>query len=327
MSRVLTQEEINVLLASAAQGRVAAERGDESENVSLYNFRRPDRVSKEQLRSLHLLHDRFALNVSTSLSAFLRAMTEVNIISVDQYAYSDFLMSLPDPTAFYAIGLHPLEGLGAIELNPSIAFTMVDRLLGGTGQTPPPSRPLTEIEQNVIDSVMKLLLDNLTETWKAVTSVQFRIHGRETRPQMLQVTGPNEIVILIVFDIRLGETRSTLNLCIPAATIESVEESFAQGWHRTQRQPTPEEEAWLRDNLGRVPLPVTALLETSLPTSELLALKPGDVIALGHSAANPVEVHVGRVRRFAGRLTRDDDGAGVLVESMHGRGLEPEVSR
>src|SRR5436190_8349061 len=114
--------------------------------TAVYDFRRPDRVSKEQLRSLHFLHDRFAVNVSTSLSAFLRAMTEVNIVGVEQLSYSKFLGSLPDPTAFYAIGMPPLDGLGAIEINPSIAFTMVDRMLGGAGQTPPPNRALSEIE-------------------------------------------------------------------------------------------------------------------------------------------------------------------------------------
>src|SRR5688572_6775639 len=201
MSKILSQDEIDALLASAAAGRAATPDPEPQEapsgmasGVVVYNFRRPDRVSKDQLRSLHFLHDRFALNVSTSLSAFLRAMTEVNIVSVEQFAYSEFLMSLPDPTAFYAVGMNPLDGMGALELNPSIAFMMIDRMLGGHGQSVGLQRALTEIEQNVVDSVVKLLLDNLTETWNAVTPVQFRIQGRETRPQMLQVTGPNEIV-------------------------------------------------------------------------------------------------------------------------------------
>jgi flagellar motor switch protein FliM len=150
VSKILSQEEIDALLASAAVGRApepAAEAPAVSTggNVVVYNFRRPDRVSKDQMRSMHLLHDRFALNVSTSLGAFLRAMTEVSIVSVEQFAYSEFLMSLPDPTAFYAIGLQPLDGQGALELNPAVAFTMVDRMLGGTGNTPGPNRALTEI--------------------------------------------------------------------------------------------------------------------------------------------------------------------------------------
>jgi flagellar motor switch protein FliM len=320
VSKILSQEEIDALLASATSGSSAQEAqvGGTSSGVVVYNFRRPDRISKDQLRSLHFLHDRFALNVSTSLSAFLRAMTEVSIVSVEQFAYSEFLMSLPDPTAFYAIGMHPLDGLGALELNPAIAFSMVDRLLGGTGTTPPPNRALTEIEQNVVDTVIKLMLENLSETWKPITDVQFRIQGRETRPQMLQVTGPNEVVILLVFDIRIGETRGMLNVCIPASAIEAVGEKFAQGWHRTRRQPTPEEEKWLYVNLGRLPIPVTALLETTLTAREVLALRKGDVIALGHSASQPINVHVGDVPRFEGRLTRSANDVKVIVESMTG---------
>jgi flagellar motor switch protein FliM len=321
VSKILTQDEIDALLASsaAATGR-AGDSGDDdggsSSEFVIYNFRRPDRVSKEQLRSLHFLHDRFALNVSTSLSAFLRAMTEVSIVSVEQFAYSEFLMSLPDPTAFYAVNLSLYDGVGALEINPSVAFTMVDRLLGGTGQTPGPNRALTLIEQNVIDSVVNVILDNLTETWRPVVNMEFRIQARETRPQMLQVTGPTEIVILLVFDIRIAETRGMVNICIPAAAIEAVGEAFEQGWQRTRKQPTPEEEVWLHTNLGRVALPVTALIETRLSARDLVELKPGDVLSLGHAATQPVDVHIGQVRRFGGRLTHHGTNAGVLIESL-----------
>jgi flagellar motor switch protein FliM len=249
-------------------------------------------------------------------------MTEVSIVSVEQFAYSEFLMSLPDPTAFYALNLSLYDGVGALEINPSVAFTMIDRLLGGTGQTPGPNRALTLIEQNVVDSVVNLILDNLTETWRPIANMEFRIQARETRPQMLQVTGPTEIVILLVFDIRIAETRGMVNLCIPAAAIEAVGEAFEQGWQRTRKQPTPDEESWLHTNLGRVRLPVTALLETTLPARDLIALRPGDVLSLGHSVAQPVDVHIGQVRRFGGRLTQHGKNAGVQVESLTTRSVQ-----
>jgi flagellar motor switch protein FliM len=299
-----------------AAGPAAAERSAAANGPTAYNFRRPDRVSKEQLRSLHFLHDRFAVNVSTSLSVFLRAMTEVNIGAVEQFAYAEFLMSLPDPTAYYAIGLTPLDGLGALEINPSIAFTMVDRMLGGAGQTAPPTRALTEIEQNVLDAVVRLLLEHLTETWRAIGEVGFRIQGRETRPQMLQITGPNEVVIALGFDIKIGDRRGTLRLCIPAATIESMEEKVAHGWHKSRPEPTPQQTAYLNANLGRVPLPVTALLETRLEARELLALREGDIMAIGHPAADPVAVHIGDVLRFTGRLTTSERGTALLIEQV-----------
>lgn len=315
MKPKLSQDEVDALMMSGGQR-------DQAELVPAaptpYNFRRPDRVSKEQLRSLHFLHDRFAVNVSTSLSVFLRTMTEVNIGAVEQFTYGEFLMSLPDPTAFYAVRLSPLDGLGALEINPSIAFTMVDRMLGGAGQTAPPSRALTEIEQNVLDAVVRLLLEHLMETWRVIGDVQFRIHGRETRPQMLQVTGPNEVVIVLAFDLKIGDRRGALRFCIPAAAIESMEEKVAQGWHRTRPEPTPLQVAHLHANIGRVPLRVTALLETRFEARELLALCEGDVVALGRSAADPIDVHVGDVHRFTGRLIGGERGVALRIEQVSG---------
>jgi flagellar motor switch protein FliM len=313
MSRVLSQEEITSLLEPAAR---AAQAGDRKVTpVVPYNFRRPDRVSKEQLRSLHYLHDRFAHNVSTSMSAFLRSVTEVSISSTEQLAYSEFLASLPEQTAFYAVSIEPLEGLMALELNPVVAITLVDRMLGGTGLTQGVDRPLTEIEQNVIDSVVKLILDTLSEVWRAVTEVQFRIHGRETRPQMLNVMGPNENVMLLALEIRFLEARGMLNLCIPTAAIEAVGERFVQGAQRTRRQPTPLEEEWLSTNLGRVGIPVTAMLASTLSAGELLKLQRGDVIGLGHSLLQPIDIQIGQVTRFLGRLASDGGALTVRVES------------
>jgi flagellar motor switch protein FliM len=312
VSNLLSQDELDALLTPRASA--AGDPSPAAGGVSLYDFRRPDRIAKEQLRSLHYLHDRFALNVSTSLSAFLRAMTEVKVLAVEQFAYSEFLTSLPDPTAFYAVSLQPLDLLGAIDLNPGVAFTMVDRMLGGNGESQGPDRPLTEIELNVVDSVVKLMLDHLTETWRAVTNVQFKIHARETRPQMLQVTAPNEIVILLVFDVRIGDSRGMMNLCIPASAIEAVGETFAQAWHRTRRQPTPEDSARLAANLGRVPLAVTAQLRTAMSARELIELRPGDVLSLGRSSDQPVSVQVGELAAFLGQLTERNGSLAVSVQ-------------
>ena len=189
MSRILSQEEIDALIASSpADG--AANRQDAGAPVTTFNFRRPDRVSKDQIRSLHFIHDRFARNVTTSLAAFLRTSIELSVVSVEQFSYSEFLMALPDPTAFYAIGMPPADALGAIELNPAVAFAMIDRILGGTGESGAPQRALTEIEQNVVDSVIKLILDHLTETWRPVIDIRFHIHARETRPALARFSMP-----------------------------------------------------------------------------------------------------------------------------------------
>jgi flagellar motor switch protein FliM len=314
VSKILTQEEIDALLSSAAALRTGGPRAGQGGAVSAYDFRRPDRVSKDQIRSLHFLHDRFAGNVGTSLSAFLRTVTDVSITSVEQFTYAEFLMSLPDPTAFYAISMAPLEGLAALELHPTVAFTMIDRMLGGSGRGLTVTRALTEIEQNVVDDIVKLILENLADTWRGIVDVQFRVSGRETRPQMLQVAAPNEVVVLLGFDVRIGDARGMLNICIPASAIELGGGRFSQTWHRARREPSARERRNLHDNLARVPMDVTAALDTSLHVRELLRLRPGDVLSLGRPVREPLDVRVRGATKLQGRLVTAGGRVGVRLE-------------
>ena len=311
MGKILSQEEIDALLSAPGPAHGPERRGEES--AVRYNFRRPDRISKEQIHSLQFLHDRFARNVSTSLSAYLRAITELAVVAVEQFSYSEFLMSLSDPTAFYALAIPPFDELGALEINPPVAFAMIDRMLGGAGQTPALERALTEIEQNVVDAVVKLLLESLTETWRPIVGLAFGIRGRETRPQMLQVASPNETMVMVTFAMRVGDARGMVNLCLPASLVESTGAHFAQAWHRQRRDLTPTERGWLHDNIARVPVNLTALLTAQLTARELLALEPGDIVGLGVPAHQPIDVHVGSSLKFRGRLAVDGRRSAVRI--------------
>ena len=323
MSRTLTREDIEALLEAAERRSVYGSRVSTStDGAAPYNFRRPDRVSKDQIHSLQFLHERFARNVATSLSAYLRTVTELSVESVEQFSYADFLLSLSDPTAFYALAIPPFDDLGALEVNPSLAFAVVDRMLGGSGGGTAPDRALSDIEQNVIDSVVKLLLDGLAETWRTITQLSFAVRARETRPQMLQVSGPNEVVVAIRFDMKIGTVRGKMNLCLPSSVIEVVGAHFGQSWHRQRRAPNDLEKAWIRENLSRVPLELTAMLEARLRTGELVALRQGDILSLGIRADAPIEVRVGDTRKFTGRLTRHAGRVGIRIE----RRAEPGIT-
>ena len=313
MSRILSQEEIDALIASTPAD---AGRSERTAPVIAYNFRHPDRVSKDQIRSLHFLHDRFARNATASLSAFLRTTTELSIVSVEQFAYSEFLLALPDPTAFYAVSMKPYETLAALELNPGVAFAMIDRILGGSGESGAPQRALTEIEQNVVDAVVKLLLEHLQETWKTVTDIHFQIHARETRPQMLPVASWNEVVILVTFDLKVGEARGLLNICVPASLIESSGTNFVLGLQTAKRDRNPEEERWLTESLGRVSMQVTTDVETSLKTRELINLEPGQILSLGVPADIGVNIRVGNIVKFRGRLATSAGRAAVRINRI-----------
>src|SRR5215470_2448826 len=164
-----------------------------------YNFKRPDRISKNQIRSLHFVHDRFARNFSSSISAYMRTVVEITLENIVQMSYSEFLNTVSDPTCYAAISLKPLDGMAAIEISPALAFPMIDRLLGGSGQQLPKPRAMTEIEQSIMQSVLKLLVDNLKESWRQVYAIEFALTATETHPHMVQVTSPNEMVIHFQF--------------------------------------------------------------------------------------------------------------------------------
>jgi len=322
MTRILSQAEIDALLVSVPDTETDPEAALAPSvqpqaslgPVTAYDFRRPDRVSKDQLRSLHLLHDRFSRNVTTSLSAYLRTGVELSVATVEQFSYSEFLMSLPDPTAFYGIKISNFDGLGALEINPAVAFTVVDRMLGGSGKGATPDRALTEIEQTVVDSVVKLLLEHLTETWRVFMEVEFSIEARETRPQMLPIAGRNEVMILLGFDIKVADVRSMLHVCVPAAAVEASGLSFSQGWQHTVPDPNAAQSARLIESLGRVPIHVSALLESSMRAREVLDLAAGDVLSLGVSVKSPVKVRVADRIKYLGRLAVRDGRATVVIE-------------
>jgi flagellar motor switch protein FliM len=147
-----------------------------------------------------------------------------------------------------------------------------------------------------------------------VFDLQFRIQGRETRPQMLQVAGPNDAVILLVFDLKVGDIRGMLNLCLPASVIESTGSAFTQGWHRTRREPTSNERQWLEDNLGRVPLAVTTTLEARLRARELVRIGPGDVLSLDIPVDTPVNIRIEDLVKFKGRLRHSGGRPSAVIE-------------
>jgi flagellar motor switch protein FliM len=314
MAKVLTQAEIDALLTAAGPADRSAGRAKAQAPVVKYNFRRPDRISKEQMHALQFLHDRGARNLSTSLSAFLRTTINLSVASVEQFSYQEFLSTLTDPTAFYALTISGFDEIGAIEINPSVAFAMIERMLGGTGQPSVVTRPLTEIEQNVVDEIVEQLLGGLAEAWRAVTSLTFGIRARETRPQMLQVAAPNEIVLAVVFDLKVGELRGNINLCIPTNVVEKAGTQFSQAWQRQRRDLTPAERNWIGENVMRVPIPVIPQIRTRLSAGAVLALRAGEVVSLPLAADRAIDVYAGGARKLTGRLASENGRLMVMVE-------------
>jgi flagellar motor switch protein FliM len=317
MGDVLDQSSIDALLAAVESGDVQEEapaatifgrikRDPETTEIKSYDFKRPERVSKDQMRSLQTLHEAFARNFGAALSGFLRTIVEVKVASCEQMTYSEFTSGLPNPTSFNLVDADGLEGHMCLEISPLIIYPIIDRLLGGDSQDLfIPQRPMTLIENRLISNVTRRGLSALSEAWASIKQLEFRIGATESNPQLVQIVPPNEVVVVIAFELKLGNRAGTMNLCIPYNVIEPLMEDLSsQNWFAVSKnQRSKETEANLVRNLTRAPLEVTGLLATTTITmQDLLGLSVGDIIVTETPATKPISVCVEKERKFLANL-------------------------
>ncbi|TWU14548.1 Flagellar motor switch protein FliM [Symmachiella macrocystis] len=305
MADVLSQSEVESLLSALDPGvQVRQKRADDpNSQVSIYDFKRPERVSKEQMRGFQALHEGFGREFGAALSGMLRTIVEVKLISVDQLTYSEFVYSLENPSCFNLLTAEPLEGHIILDLNPSIVFPIIDRLLGGGRDSTQklPGRPLTEIEVRLASRITNLAIEALKNAWARICQLDPKISQVESNPQLVQIVPPNEVIVLISFEITMGEMRGIMNLCIPFNTIEPLAGKFSSNaWSTyTQKQADARQSMNLESgvNHAKVNL-VVRLAETHLTNSDLLNMAVGDVIPTGTEKSEPLQVDIEGVPKF-----------------------------
>jgi flagellar motor switch protein FliM len=305
---VLSQAEVESLL-SAMDAResdviadAASSRIRHRDKISPYDFKRPERVGKEQMRSLQTMHEGFGRNFGAALSALLRTMVEVKLTSVDQLTYSEFVFSLENPTCFNLINATPLEGQLILDVNLSLLFPIIDRLLGG-GSDPSTvvRRPLTEIELRLVSRITDLFCKEMKHAWENVLDLNLSIDRVESNPQLVQIVPPNEVVVLISFELSIGDSRGMMNFCIPFNAIERISGRLsANSWvSYGKKMATPENikriSGQLSDALVEV---VVDLAETNISTSDLISLKVGDIIATEKDVERPLVVSIEGQAKF-----------------------------
>jgi flagellar motor switch protein FliM len=299
---VLSQAEVESLL-SAMDGReadviadAATSRIKHREKISPYDFKRPERVGKEQMRSLQTMHEGFGRNFGASLSALLRTIVELKLTSVDQLTYSEFVFSLENPTCFNLINAAPLEGQLILDINLSLLFPIIDRLLGGgSDPTSPARRPLTEIELRLVSRITDLFCKEMKQAWENVLELDLSIDHVESNPQLVQIVPPNEVVVLISFELTIGDARGMMNLCIPFNSIERISTRLSSNSWVTygKKTATPENIKRISGQLkGSLVEVVVDLAETNISTSDLIGLRVGDIIATEKDVERPLTVSV-----------------------------------
>ncbi len=272
------------------------------EKVIPYDFKRPERVGKDQMRALQSLHEGFGRNFSAALSALLRSIVEVKLTSVDQLTYGEFVFSLENPTCFNLLRAEPLEGNLILDINPSILYPIIDRLLGGGKDSGPVSRrPLTEIELRLVGRLTGLFLQELKRAWEAVLPLKLYVEKVESNPQLVQIVPPNEVVVLISFELTLGELRGMINFCIPYNAIERVSSRIAaNSWvSYGKTSATAETRAALGQRLDAAHVEVVVTLaESKITTADLIGLRVGDIITTEKDIHTPLDVAVQGTKKF-----------------------------
>jgi flagellar motor switch protein FliM len=317
MEKILTQEEIDALFR-AAQGRVAEKPKPVAveRTLTACNFRQSARISKEQLRSVSQLHELFARNLTHSLGAYLRLAFEVNLVSAEQLNYGEFLQRIPEVTYLVSMTIRPMGISAAIEIDLPLAFPIIDVLLGGPGRAEATVREITEIEEQILESVVKIIGRELESTWHPVLEVQFAFDSRLRQADISRLMPPSEKILSLSFEIRMPEARGMLNIALPAAVANALLRKLtAQASYRKQRG-TNDSTSQMLKRLDHCIFPVQLVLpEQRVCVSRILSLEKGDILKLNYSLGENAnllvsgrELFYARPVRVGGRRAAQVDG-------------------
>jgi flagellar motor switch protein FliM len=308
VAKILSQEEIDALLTTVTSGDSDAESGgfedEKLRSVVAYDFKHPNRVSKDQIRTLENMHDNFAGHLGSALSTMLRTIVDVDLVSVDQITYSEFIMSLVSPSCTYTFAAPPLDGVCLVDFSPTLTFSVIDRIFGGHGKILETERELTSIERSVITTLVRRLYAELTKSWEHLVEINIDQKSFETNPQFIQIVPPGETVVVISFQVKLFQATGLLTICYPYVSLEPIITKLsAQNWiDATKKKNVQQERQTNIHNVKRVDVDVAAvLLRTQIKMRDFLHLKVGDIIPSEMKINEFMDITVNRRKKFLAR--------------------------
>jgi flagellar motor switch protein FliM len=301
MRSALNPEEIDRLFKKHGD---AAAPGTSKQAATLYDFRRPDRIPKDQVRAVHLVHDFLARRLAASLGAYLRTSVAVSLMSVEQLTFAEFLGGLPTPTCIAHVAVKPTEGNAVLEINPSLVMPMLDIVLGGDGKhAADHTKELTEIERSVMETIFRLVLRDLREAWSTTRDVSFEVAETETQPQLVQILAPNEAVVAIGFEIQVDEARGRMNFGVPSVLVKMMGQKLEQQWSVKKQAGAAQLARRMESLLREVTVPLEARVSGgSMTIRDVLDLAPDDILSLGAPVTRPADVLVSGVTKFTARV-------------------------
>lgn len=279
----------------------SVEDGDKK-GYKLYNFRRPDKFSKEHLRALQDVHKEFARQLGLVLTTYLRLTVNIDVVSVDQLTYDEFTRSMPNPITIGIIEMQPLVGQMLIGVSHEITTSLVDRMLGGKGFSEIKPRDLTDVEEALAKKILDKTTYTLVEAWKNIFPAHGRVVGIDSNYSLIQIVTPGEIVALITLEVQIGSKFSgLLSLCFPYPVLESVVTKLStQHIFQSKGLPATEEDQMnILSKLNPTSVDLTVNLgEADITLQDFLDLKEGDVLKLKNSVNDSLVLSLNKKKKF-----------------------------
>lgn len=322
MSNILSQNEIDELLSVLASGQdlVTDETPeDEAKVIKSYDFRTANKFSKDQMRTLHFIYDNFASRLSTYLSGTLRAPSEVEVISIEEQSFSELSNSMPTSVIVSIINMPPLQGSVLFEISPIIAYEIISRLLGGTGQFDNTDKPFTEIEISIMDRIIRRILQLMNEAWEKINKVTATLDRIETSSQYVQIVSSNEPIAIITMNVKIGKVEDIINLCIPHVAIQPIAKSLVmKAWYSDKGViRSGDERKNFESRLAGIHLSLQAIFNpTNATVGEILGTQVGDVIRIDHTINEPITIKVEHIPKFKGAIGLRGSNYAVQIQEI-----------
>lgn len=323
MNEILSQNEIDKLLLELDSGDLDVEESlsstPEKKKTREYDFRRPSKFAKDHLRSLNVIYETFARYATNYLSGTLGAAVHLEVISVEEISYYEFSNSLENPTIMAMVDFNPLNGFIVVEIKSNVAFSIIDKILGGTGSEVSITRNFTDIELSIMERTISQVIDLMTEPWEKIVELRPKVDRIETNPQFAELLSPNEMAALITFDVSIGAVRGLMNICIPHFVLESVMHKLStKYWFQIKEKEAP---GWVKNNirsqLEGTDVSLKVILGKALINlDEFSELQSGDVIRLDRKMDSDLDVLVGNVVKFKAKPGTKDKRAAIKITDV-----------
>lgn len=321
MGEVLSQNEIDNLLAALSSGELDVEQIQDAndKHVKNYDFHRPAKFSKEHLRTLEIIFEHYGRLISTNLPVYLRKNVQVSVASSETVTFSEFTNALSNPVILGIVNFSPLAGNIIIDLSTNLGYAMIDRMLGGPGVPLEKSRDFSEIELSIIERIMVVCMQLMREPWKNVMDVNPVLDRLETNPQFAQIISPNDMVAIITLNMKIGEVQGFMNMCLPYFTLEDIMDKLnTRFWYANMQERKDDDYVdYIESLIRRVDIPIKAVLGKSIiSVSDFANLQVGDVIRLDAHLDSELSVYVGNITKFTALPGASKENYAVRVTSV-----------